>query len=104
MAADVVLVNPPYVFPPVSEDDRRALADDPLVTDLPSQPFLYPPAGLLSIGGALKRAGFRVEGIDCNATPMTMEELARRCEGAKVVGIQLLVANVRSVYQLARVM
>lgn len=104
MAADVVLINPPYVFPPLDAEARRLIADDPLVTDLPSQPFLYPPAGLLSIGGALIRAGFSAEGIDCNATPMTMEELAKRCEGAKVVGIQLLVANVRSVYQLVKVM
>ena len=104
MAADVVLINPPYVFPPIDDFARALIAGDPLVADLPSQPFLYPPAGLLAIGGALKRAGFRVEGIDCNATPMTMLELANRCVGAKVVGIQLLVANVRSVYQLVRVM
>lgn len=104
MAADVVLINPPYVFPPIDAFARSLIAGDPLVADLPSQPFLYPPAGLLSIGGALKRAGFRAEGIDCNATPMTMLELANRCNGAKVVGIQLLVANVRSVYQLVKVM
>ncbi|MBM4365693.1 MAG: B12-binding domain-containing radical SAM protein [Deltaproteobacteria bacterium] len=104
MAADVVLINPPYVFPPVDGATLRMLADDPLVADLASQPFLYPPAGLLSIGGALQRAGFNAEGIDCNTTPMSMEQLAKRCEGAKVVGIQLLVANARSVYQLVKVM
>ncbi len=102
MAADVILINPSYVYPPFNQEARDALRNDPLVTDLPSQPFLYPPAGLLSIGGALKRAGFSVEGIDSNATPMTMDELAKRCEGAKVVGIQLLVANARSVYQLVK--
>ncbi len=102
MPADVVLVNPAYAFPPFTEQDRRAIRDDAFIMDLPSDPFLYPPMGLLSIGTALRRGGFSVQGIDCNATPMTMEQLARRCEGAKVVGIQLLVANTRSVYQLVR--
>ncbi len=102
MAADVILINPMYLFPPYGPAEVEGLRVDPLMTDLPSQPFLYPPAGLLSIAGALTRAGFRTEGIDCNATPMTMEELARRCDGAKVVGIQLLVANARSVFQLVK--
>lgn len=102
MPAEVILINPAYAFPPFTEQDRRAMRDDPFILDLPSDPFLYPPMGLLSIAGALKRAGFSVEGIDCNATPMTMDQLARRCEGAKVVGIQLLVANTRSVYQLVK--
>lgn len=102
MPSEVILVNPAYAFPPFTEADRRAIRDDPFVMDLPSDPFLYPPMGLLSMAGALRRAGFQVDGIDCNATRMTMEQLARRCEGAKVVGIQLLVANTRSVYQLVK--
>jgi radical SAM superfamily enzyme YgiQ (UPF0313 family) len=104
MRRDIVLINPSYVYPPYGPGVRAALRNDPLVMDLPSTEFLYPPVGLLSIGGALRRAGFIVEGIDSNTRPMTMEELASHCEGAKVVGISLLVANLRSVYQLAHFM
>jgi len=101
MPADVILINPCYVYPPF---DLAALKDDPHVIGLPSDEFLYPPVGLLTIGGALKRAGFAVEGIDCNTEPSTIEALAKRCEGAKVVGISLLVANLRSTYQLVQQM
>lgn len=99
---DVILLNPSYIYPPFSPADLRAVKDDPLVMDLPSEEFLYPPVGLLSIAGALRRAGYTVEGIDSNTQPMSMEELARYCEGAKVVGISLLVANLRSTYQLVQ--
>lgn len=100
--ADVILLNPSYVYPPFGPADLKAIKDDPLVMDLPTTEFLYPPMGLLAIGGALRRAGFTVEGIDSNAEPMSMDALARRCEGAKVVGISLLVANLRSTYQLVQ--
>ena len=93
MKADVILLNPSYVYPPFSKALMEAIYDDPLVMDLPSLEFMYPPMGLLSIGGALRRAGFSVKGIDSNTMPMTMEQLASYCEGAKVVGISLLVAN-----------
>jgi radical SAM superfamily enzyme YgiQ (UPF0313 family) len=102
MPSEIILVNPSYAFPPFTEADRRAIRDDPFMMDLPSDPFLYPPMGLLSMANVLRQNGFAVDGIDCNATRMTMEQLARRCEGAKVVGIQLLVANTRSVYQLVK--
>ena len=104
MSADIILLNPSYIYPPFAPEDLAALRDDPLVMDLPSTEFLYPPVGLLSIGGALKRAGYTVEGIDSNTWPMTMEELARHCESAKVVGISLLVANLRSTWQLVQLM
>ena len=104
MAADVVLINPSYIYPPFGPGIRSALMSDPLVMDLPTQEFLYPPVGLLSMAGTLRRAGFSVEGIDSNTESMTLEELARRCEGAKVVGISLLVANLRSVYQMVHFM
>ena len=104
MNADVVLINPSYIYPPYGPGLREALYGDALVMDLPSTEFLYPPIGLLSIAGALKRDGFSVVGIDSNTEKCSMEELARRCEGAKVVGISLLVANLRSVYQLAHFM
>lgn len=102
MPADVVLLNPSYVYPPFGPADLAAIREDPLVMDLPSEEFLYPPVGLLSIGKALRADGFTVEGIDSNTQPMTMEQLARYCEGAKVVGISLLVANLRSTYQLVQ--
>ena len=102
MKADVILLNPSYVYPPFSKATLKAIYDDPLVMDLPSMEFLYPPMGLLSIGGALRKAGFSVKGVDSNTMPMTMEQLARYCEGAKVVGISLLVANLRSTYQLVQ--
>ncbi len=104
MNRDVILLNPSYVYPPFGPGDRRALQDDPLFMDLPGEEFLYPPIGLLSIAGALKRAGYTVEGIDSNTHVMTPEELARYCEGAKVVGISLLVANLRATYQIIQVM
>ena len=104
MNADVVLINPSYIYPPYGPGLREALYGDALVMDLPSTEFLYPPIGLLSIAGALKRDGFSVVGIDSNTEKSSMEELARRCEGAKVVGISLLVANLRSVYQLVHFM
>ncbi len=93
---DVVLINPSYVFPPLAQD----ISDDPHVIGLPSDEFLYPPVGLLTIGGALRRAGFTVQCIDCNATPGAAARIAARCAGAEVVGISLLVANLRSTYQL----
>lgn len=102
MDAEVLLLNPSYVYPPFSAADAAALQDDPHVMGLPSDEFLYPPVGLLTIGGALRRAGFSVEAIDSNTRPMSMDELARACEGAKVVGISLLVANLRSVYALVQ--
>jgi radical SAM superfamily enzyme YgiQ (UPF0313 family) len=104
MAADVILINPSYIYPPFGPGVRAALMSDPLVMDLPTQEFLYPPVGLLSMAGTLRRAGFSVEGIDSNTESMTLEDLARRCEGAKVVGISLLVANLRSVYQMVHFM
>ncbi|MDP6935350.1 MAG: hypothetical protein QGG40_20690, partial [Myxococcota bacterium] len=76
MTADVILVNPSYVYAPIGEQQRHALRDDPLVMDLPGDEFLYPPVGLLTIGGALRRAGFEVKGIDSNTQPMTMPQLA----------------------------
>jgi anaerobic magnesium-protoporphyrin IX monomethyl ester cyclase len=108
MNTDVVLINPSYIYP--SADTRPGqnpgdgIYSDALVMDLPSMEFLYPPVGLLSLAGALKRDGFAVEGIDSNTRKDSMEELARQCEGAKVVGITLLVANLRSVYQLVKYM
>ena len=57
MKADVILLNPSYVYPPFSKATLKAIYDDPLVMDLPSMEFLYPPMGLLSIGGALRQAG-----------------------------------------------
>jgi anaerobic magnesium-protoporphyrin IX monomethyl ester cyclase len=104
MNADVVLLNPSYIYPPFGPGLRKALYGDALVMDLPTSEFLYPPIGLLSISGALKRDGFSVVGIDSNTEQASMEELAARCEGAKVVGISLLVANLRSVYQLVHFM
>jgi radical SAM superfamily enzyme YgiQ (UPF0313 family) len=102
MKADVILLNPSYVYPPFSKATLKAIYNDPLVMDLPSMEFLYPPMGLLSIGGALRQAGFAVKGVDSNTMPMTMEQLAQYCEGAKVVGISLLVANLKSTYQLVQ--
>ena len=106
MKSDIVLINPSYIYP---SDDRNSTGDlgdgiysDALVMDLPSLEFLYPPVGLLSIAGALKRDGFTVEGIDSNTRKDSMAKLAKQCEGAKVVGITLLVANLRSVYQLVK--
>jgi radical SAM superfamily enzyme YgiQ (UPF0313 family) len=101
VVAQVVLINPSYVVPPF---DLAELQDDPHFIGLPSDEFLYPPVGLLTIGGALKRAGFDVELIDCNTQLMSAEDLAKRCEGAQVVGISLLVANLRSTYRLAQAM
>ena len=57
MNADVVLINPSYIYPPYGPGLREALYGDALVMDLPSTEFLYPPIGLLSIAGALKRDG-----------------------------------------------
>ncbi len=102
MAAEVILVNPSYVYAPLPPTD--VIKDDPLVMDLPSLEFMYPPIGILAISGTLKRAGFNVECIDSNVAGLTMEQLARRCEGAKVIGISLLVANLRATYQLIQVM
>ncbi|GEM_PF-1969920 len=102
MPADVVLVNPSYVYPPMSAVETERLRDDPLWMDLPSAEFLYPPMGLLYVADALVQAGFSVELIDSNLTPSSLDALARRCEGAKVVGISLLVANLRSTYQMVR--
>ncbi len=99
MPAEVILINPSYVYSPY---DRADLVEDPHFLGLPSDEFLYPPVGLLTIGGALKDAGFTVEGIDCNTEPSSMEALAKRCEGARVVGISLLVANLCSVYSLVQ--
>ena len=104
MTAEVVLLNPSYIYPPFGPAVVSGLMNDPLVMDLPSLEFMYPPMGILAIGGALRRAGYSVRGIDSNTQPMTMEELATACEGAKVVGISLLVANLRSVYQLVHFM
>ena len=104
MTAEVVLLNPSYIYPPYGPGVVSGLMNDPLVMDLPSLEFMYPPMGILAIGGALRRAGYSVRGIDSNTQPMTMEELAVACEGAKVVGISLLVANLRSVYQLVHFM
>ncbi len=108
MNRDVVLINPSYMYPSA---DRKLVGEpddgiysDALVMDLPSMEFLYPPVGLLSLAGALKRDGFTVEGIDSNTRKDSMMELARQCEGAKVVGITLLVANLRSVYQIVKYM
>ena len=97
---EVVLVNPSYYFSPVGLD----AADDPHVIGLPSDEFLYPPVGLMTIGGALKRDGFDVQIIDCNAAPGSADDIARRCEGAQVVGISLLVANLRSTLELVQAM
>ena len=102
--ADVVLLNPSYVFPPFDAEAKSALRDDPLFMDLPGEQFLYPPMGLLSIGGALKRAGISVVCLDCNTQPMSVEDTAAWCEGAKVVGISLLVANLRSTFLLVQAM
>ncbi|MCP4873406.1 MAG: B12-binding domain-containing radical SAM protein [Proteobacteria bacterium] len=102
MSAEVILVNPSYVYPPLPATD--VIKDDPLVMDLPSLEFMYPPIGILAISGTLKKHGFSVECIDSNVAGLTMEQLARRCEGAKVVGISLLVANLRATYQLIQVM
>ena len=102
MPADVILLNPSYAYPPFGRAALAALQDDPHVMGLPSDNFLYPPVGILTIGGALKRAGFSVEAIDSNTRPMTMPELAAACDGAKIVGISLLVANLRSVYALVQ--
>jgi anaerobic magnesium-protoporphyrin IX monomethyl ester cyclase len=104
LSVDVILLNPSYIYPPFAPEDIAELRNDPLVMDLPNTEFLYPPVGLLSIGGALKRAGYTVQGVDSNTWPMTMEELARHCESAKVVGISLLVANLRSTWQLVQLM
>ena len=101
MNTDVILLNPSYVYAPF---DANALKDDPHYLGLPSDEFLYPPLGLLTIGGALKRAGFNVVGIDSNTEPSTVQDLAQRCEGAKVVGIALLVANLRSTFELVQAM
>ncbi len=101
MNTDVILLNPSYLYAPF---EATALKDDPHYLGLPSDEFLYPPLGLLTIGGALKRAGFDVIGIDSNTEPSTIKELAKRCEGAKVVGIALLVANLRSTYDLVQAM
>jgi len=101
---EVVLLNPCYVFPPYTPEAKQALLQDPLFMDLPSEEFLYPPVGLLSIGGALKRAGFSTVCLDCNTNPMTVEQTAAWCEGAKVVGITLLVANLRATYLLVQAM
>ncbi len=104
MTAEVILLNPSYIYPPFGPGLKGALYLDPLVMDLATTEFLYPPIGLLTIGGALKRAGYRVQGIDSNTERLTMEELAEKCEGAKVVGICLLSANLRSVYRLCQLM
>ena len=58
MPADVILLNPSYVYPPFGPADLAAIKEDPLVMDLPSEEFLYPPVGLLSIGKALRADGF----------------------------------------------
>ena len=100
--AEVVLLNPSYVWPPFTPSAVAALRDDPLMMDLPSAEFLYPPVGLLTIGGALRRAGFRVEGFDCNTRAMPAEAVAQYCEGARIVGISLLVANLRATYILVQ--
>ncbi len=102
--AEVILLNPSYVFPPFSPEARNELRNDPLFMDLPGEEFLYPPVGLLSIGGALRRAGFSTTLLDCNTFPQSVEDTARWCEGAKVVGISLLVANLRSTYLLVQAM
>jgi anaerobic magnesium-protoporphyrin IX monomethyl ester cyclase len=102
LTADVILLNPSYVYPPLPPVDQ--LKNDPMVMDLPSLEFMYPPVGLICMATALKKAGFAVEAIDSNVHTMTMDELAKRCEGSKVVGISLLVANLRSVYQLVQKM
>jgi radical SAM superfamily enzyme YgiQ (UPF0313 family) len=104
MNADVVLINPSYIYPPYGPGLREALYGDALGMDLQTMEFLYPPIGLLSMAGSLKRAGFSVMGIDSNIEGESMEALAQRCEGAKVVGISLLVANLRSVYQMVHFM
>ena len=66
MNTDVILLNPSYLYAPF---EATALKDDPHYLGLPSDEFLYPPLGLLTIGGALKRAGFDVIGIDSNTEP-----------------------------------
>ena len=75
MNADVVLINPSYIYPPYGPGLREALYGDALVMDLPSMEFLYPPIGLLSIAGSLKRAGFSVVGVDSNTEKESMEAL-----------------------------
>ena len=102
MSAEIILLNPSYVFPPFAPEDLKALKSDPIFMDLPSEEFLYPPIGLLSIGGALKRDGFSVELYDCNTRAQPIEEVARHCAGAKVVGISLLVANLHSTWRLVK--
>ena len=102
MPADIILLNPSYVFPPFGPEDLAALKSDPIFMDLPSEEFLYPPIGMLSIGGALRRDGFSVELYDCNTRGQPIDAVAQHCAGAKVVGISLLVANLRSTYLLVQ--
>jgi anaerobic magnesium-protoporphyrin IX monomethyl ester cyclase len=102
VTAEVILLNPSYVYPPLPP--AEVLKNDPMVMDLPSLEFMYPPIGLICMATALKRANYNVEALDSNVRGETMEELAKRCEGARVVGISLLVANLRSVAQLVELM
>ena len=40
MSAEIILLNPSYVFPPFAPEDLKALKSDPIFMDLPSEEFL----------------------------------------------------------------
>ncbi len=63
----------------------------------------FPPLGLLYVGGALQRAGYSVELLDCSFLPSlaaAKNELLKR--RAKVVGIHSMVTLTRNGMELAR--
>jgi len=89
---DVILINPPNLFP---EDDKA--------TQKKKGYTLYPPAGILYIASALENNGLKAQVIDAVASGDSMADILKAIalSNAPMVGISATTAQLRGSLQLA---